>query len=71
MASGGWEAMTRAAQSAASRSFSSGTTSETSPISYARLADRRSRLPSSDMRMTSWKGIFCNMWIGSNAEVMP
>ena len=48
-----------------------GTTSDTRPISCARLADRRSWLPSKERRMISWNGIFCSMCIGSNAAVMP
>ena len=52
-------------------SSAAGTTSETKPIWWARSADIRSWAPSSDRRMTSWKGILCIRKIGSKAAGMP
>ena len=65
IAAGGCAAMASAAQVAASISSSSGTTSVTNPISWARRADMRSWVPSSAMRIASPKGILASASIGS------
>ncbi len=71
MASAGWSAMACAAHRARSWSSAAGTTSDTSPTWWARVADMRSWAPSSERRMTSWKGILCSRMMGSNAAGMP
>ena len=71
MTRAGESAITRATQAARSSRSSRGTTSVTRPISRARSADIRSWAPSSDMRMTSGRGILESIWMGSNAAVIP
>jgi hypothetical protein len=67
----GCDAIASAAHRAASCSSAAGTTSETSPIWWARCADMRSWLPSSESRMISPSGMRWPITIGSKTAAWP
>ena len=70
-AAAGWAAMAAATRCATSGRSAGETTSVTRPISSARAALIRSWLPSSVMRRTSPKGIFCSISAGSKTAGIP